>query len=128
MAFCAKCGNQVDDSAAFCTKCGTARAASATANPYRRASWFDKLGIAALIFFVGAGMSACGLIFLPVLPFSVPLMLFGPVLVLVMYRRAIKGPCPYCGAKQGPMARAFTCRNCKRRVLVTRDALIRVPD
>jgi len=25
MAFCAKCGNQMDDAAAFCTKCGTVR-------------------------------------------------------------------------------------------------------
>lgn len=33
MAFCSKCGNQIDSNAAFCPKCGAAQAPSAQATP-----------------------------------------------------------------------------------------------
>ncbi len=97
-------------------------------NAYRRASWFEVFGIACLAFFIACGFAGCSLLFPPLLILSLPAILLAPALAAWQFKGAVKGPCPYCGARCGPASRPFNCRSCKRRVLVTPTSLSRIPD
>ncbi|HVC44522.1 MAG TPA: hypothetical protein VND20_06855 [Candidatus Binataceae bacterium] len=44
-----------------------------------------------------------------------------------MFRKAVKGPCPYCGKKAGPVYRPFNCRVCRQRVIVDAKGMSRLP-
>src|SRR5689334_9436832 len=66
MAFCAKCGNSMSETAAFCTKCGTARAlepiaaaaAAAIAPKSPNIARNRKIAIGIVVAFVGIGIFA----------------------------------------------------------------------
>ncbi len=96
--FCTKCGASLAGRRNFCGKCGMPYKPEVKST-YRRANWFELIGAAILMFFFGMGLSGCGLIFWPILIFSLPLTLFGPPVALLIFWRAIVGPCPYCGQK-----------------------------
>ena len=100
--------------------------ARAQTTEYRRQPPLELLVIAAGIFFAAVGFAGCSVLFPPLLLISVPTVFIAPIVAFVMLRKQIKGPCPYCGAQAGPSRKPFTCRACRKRVLIAHGAFIRV--
>ena len=98
-----------------------------TAAQYRRISKARLCGLAGATFFAATGFAGCSALFPPLLLITVPAALLAPVLIFFRYRRALSGPCPYCGAKGGPAVAAFDCRNCRKRILLSESAFVRAP-
>jgi predicted amidophosphoribosyltransferase len=124
---CADCGTSLAGRKKFCGRCGTP-----VPGPYRPITNLELLGIVlAAPFLLFAVIGLC--LFIPVIgwiliPFLILAMPIVPVTTFFQFRHAIRGPCPYCGANCNVRVKPFTCRACKRRVLVTSDAFVRVPD
>jgi hypothetical protein len=93
---------------------------------YRRQPILELIVIAAGIFFAAVGFAGCSVMFPPLLLISVPAVFIAPIVVFVMLRKQISGPCPYCGADAGPSRKPFTCRACRKRVLIANGAFVRV--
>jgi hypothetical protein len=101
---------------------------TAKADGYRRAPMLEVVGIAVGVFFAAAAFAGCTLMFPPLLLISVPAVFLAPIVVVSILRKAIKGPCPYCGANIGPSYKPFNCGACKKRVLVNDGAFARISD
>ncbi len=135
MSYCTKCGQSVQGQN-FCGRCGSsissASVSTGAANgaAYQRITSSELLGFAILAPFMMLAFAGCSL-FIPVvgwvlLPFAILGIPTTPFIVYFLYRRAVRGPCPYCGAKCGAQYRAFTCRACRKRVLVSESAFTKV--
>lgn len=93
---------------------------------YRHPSVAELLGITVTIFFVAAGFAGCSILFPPLLIISVPLVFAAPTMAFLMLRKQINGPCPYCGVEAGPSRKPFDCGACGKRILIAKDAFVRV--
>jgi hypothetical protein len=123
---CARCGASLAGRKQFCGRCG-ARVPS----PYRPITRLELLGIAIgvpVFLFMLIGFCLIVPLFWILIPFVVLAIPLSPIVAFFQLRHAIKGPCPYCGANCNLRVKPFTCRACKKRVLVTADAFVRVPD
>lgn len=95
---------------------------------YRPISAFQLFGLTSGAFFLMTAFAGCSAVFPPLLIITLPGIIAVPAIVFMLYRKALCGPCPYCGGKCGPAFRAFDCRNCRKRILLSAGAFARVPE
>ena len=133
---CSKCGSHLDSPWKFCPNCGTvAVAPPAPVHPQEHEKVPAKYGfiglffglIAAPVFLIyGTMISLLG----PWMVVGIPMILLGlacPVLGPYLAINAVRGACPWCGAKIssfGPLD-AFYCHACSQKILVRDGHMLR---
>lgn len=134
---CSKCGASLEGSWKFCPHCGAVGAAESPEvhQPHEHESaparyafggiFFGVIAAPALIIY-GTMICLLG----PAMVLGIPLIVLGicaPVLIPYLAINAVRGKCPWCGAKissVGPLD-AFYCHACSKRIVVVKRELLR---
>lgn len=135
---CIQCGASLQDSWKFCPHCGALRAPSPTTpaekSPphepaparYAFGGLFFGLVTAPVLIIYGTMISLLG----PWMVLGIPMIILGicaPILGPYLAINAVRGKCPWCGAKIssiGPVD-AFFCHACSKRIVVVKRELLK---